>query len=262
MSFRFLFRVGLTWGCLFFAVSGDDPVWAYSTQDCIACHAEGGDGSALQIVVADFETSVHGRESIGCQDCHQGVEDDGHQYEPGSGTVDCGQCHDQVNRHGSRTASNDRPQCHSCHTSHRILEKDETSSSVHPSNLRETCGACHPVESGGVDYLTWLPSVRIKSHPKQDFSGSYDATNCLGCHQGAGAHGESGNIDEQTCYKCHLTPEGHGALLGRIHPKADLREQPATYASAMVYQFSLALLLCYGIKLLIQRFNARAKKRK
>jgi hypothetical protein len=65
--------------------------------------------------------------------------------------------------------------------------------------------------------------VRIKSHPKQDFSGTYDKTNCLGCHQGAAAHGESGNINGQTCYKCHITPEGRGALLGHIHPKADFR---------------------------------------
>jgi hypothetical protein len=176
--------------------------------------------------------------------------------------VDCGKCHEQVNRHGSKTAGNDQPQCHACHTSHRILEKDDPSSSVHPSNLRGTCGVCHPVESGGADYLTWLPSVRIKSHPKQDFSVSYDQTNCLGCHQGAGAHGESGNINKQTCYGCHLTPEGHGALLGRIHPKADVQKQPATYAAAMVYQLSLAILLWYGFRLLIHRFKARSRNRR
>ena len=257
--FRVFFRAGLFWSGLFLAVPGVHLAWAYSMGECVECHAEGRGGSALHLAVEEFEASVHGRGSVTCQDCHQGVKDDSHQHATGSGAVDCGQCHQQVNRHGSKTASDNRPQCWSCHTSHRILEKDDTSSSVHPNNLRETCRACHPVESGGADYLTWLPSVRIKSHPKQDFSGTYDRADCLGCHQGTAAHGESGNINGRTCYKCHLTPEGRGALLGYIHPRADLREQPATYAAAIVYQLSLAVLCWFGFRFLIHRFTARSR---
>jgi len=101
--------------------------------------------------------------------------------------------------------------------------------------------------------------VRIKSHPKQDFNGSYDHANCLGCHQGKAAHGESQAVNVQTCYKCHLTPEGRGKLLGHIHPKADWGEQPATYTAAIVYQCSLAVLCWGGFRFFIRRFRSRLK---
>ncbi len=259
MVFRVLLGVGISWSCTFSGVTGDLLARAYSTEQCIDCHAEGGDGSVLHIAVKEFEESVHGRGSMTCQDCHRGVKDDSHRRATGGGAVDCGQCHEQVNRHGKKTASNTRPQCWSCHTGHRILEKDDTSSSVYPGNLRETCRACHPVESGRAGYLAWFPSVRVRSHPKQDFSGFNDRANCLGCHQGEAAHGESGNINGQACYRCHLTPEGRGALLGHIHPKAVLREQPAPYAAAVLYQLSLALLCWGGFKFFIHRFTARSK---
>ncbi len=34
--------------------------------------------------------------------------------------------------------------CASCHGAHRILPKSDTTSSIHISNLQETCGECHP----------------------------------------------------------------------------------------------------------------------
>jgi formate dehydrogenase gamma subunit len=34
--------------------------------------------------------------------------------------------------------------CASCHGAHRILPHTDETSSIHPSNLRETCGECHP----------------------------------------------------------------------------------------------------------------------
>lgn len=34
--------------------------------------------------------------------------------------------------------------CASCHGAHRILPSVDPTSSIHPSNLRETCGECHP----------------------------------------------------------------------------------------------------------------------
>jgi len=34
--------------------------------------------------------------------------------------------------------------CASCHGAHRILPSTDSSSSIHPDNLKVTCGACHP----------------------------------------------------------------------------------------------------------------------
>ncbi len=164
-------------GLLIFVTSYN--TWAYTPEDCIKCHKEGSTGSTLHISIKEFNVSIHGRE-ITCKDCHVGVEDEDHETMKGSGAVDCGECHEQGNRHGLQSKSEDRPQCYSCHTKHGIFEKDEEVSSVHPGQLKETCKGCHPVECGQTDYLSWLPSIQIASHKKQDFSRVYEKGNCLG----------------------------------------------------------------------------------
>jgi hypothetical protein len=107
--------------------------------------------------------------------------------------------------------------------------------------------------------LAWFPSVRIKSHPKQDFNGSFDEANCLGCHQGKAAHGETEPINAQSCYRCHLTPDGRGELFGRFHCEADWGEQPVTYAAALAYQFSLAVFCWSVLRFILRRFRNRPK---
>jgi hypothetical protein len=75
--------------------------------------------------------------------------------------------------------------------------------------------------------------------------------NCLGCHQGAGAHGEKKPINDQDCNKCH------NDLMGFMHPKADSAKQPGIFALAWIYQVFLAALLWGGF-----RFYTRRKKSK
>ncbi|MFH1490411.1 MAG: hypothetical protein ABII06_16005, partial [Pseudomonadota bacterium] len=150
---------------------------AYTMEDCVQCHE--GEGKA-------FIGSAHAGETT-CLDCHRDVKDDTHEKTKGSGAVDCGQCHDQKNRHGSRSVNGIRPQCHTCHTRHRILDKQNGASSVHSGRLKKTCGACHAVQSGEVDFLSRLTTLHVASHKKQDFSRSYERTDCIGCHQGAAA---------------------------------------------------------------------------
>ena len=231
--------------------------WAYSSEDCIHCHEEGGKESARVISTEQYEASVHGRGDISCQDCHSGVEDESHQDRRGSGRVNCGECHDQVNNHGMQSKSDNRPQCHSCHTSHAILEKDNPASAVHPDRLKESCSVCHPLECGDVDYMSFLPSLQIASHGKQDFSQAYERTNCIGCHQGMAAHGEEEKLDDQTCYKCHLPGAEQAGLWGYVHPRADVEKQPDTHMAANVYQIALMVLLLGGFGFFVKRFSGR-----
>jgi hypothetical protein len=119
--------------------------------------------------------------------------------------------------------------------------------------LKQTCGNCHALQSGDTGYLSWLPAVRIKSHPKEDFSRDYSDINCIGCHQGNAAHGETRPMDDQDCYRCHITPQGDSLLYGYFHPQADAEKQPTVFAAAMIYQFCLAFLVWRGVRFLIRK---------
>jgi cytochrome b subunit of formate dehydrogenase len=48
--------------------------------------------------------------------------------------------HGLKSKAGDPTVAN----CASCHGAHRILPSSNPESSIHPSNLQETCGTCHP----------------------------------------------------------------------------------------------------------------------
>lgn len=233
--------------------------WAYTSEDCMNCHREESAESILHISIKDFQASIHGSE-ITCQDCHTGVKDEAHEGEKGSGAVDCNECHDQENRHGIGSKKK-HPQCYTCHRRHSTLSKDNENSSVHPDRLTQTCKECHPVECGKTNYLTWLPSLRIATHNKQDLSQAYEKRNCIGCHQGEAAHGGQEPINDQGCYECHLSKNGNSALWGYIHPKADLNEQPVIFAAAALYQISMVALMYGLLKFLFGKFYRRTKRR-
>lgn len=249
--------------CLFATLFWFIPceTWAYTSKDCMGCHSEGSKESVLHISIGEFQRSIHGRDMT-CMDCHTGIEDDEHTRSKGAGAVDCGECHEQENRHGSPSTSENLPRCHSCHTRHGILGKDDRVSTVHPEKLKQTCKGCHPLECGEFDYFSWLPSIRIMSHKKQDFSQAYRKENCLGCHQGQAAHGEKETLNEQNCHICHMSVKDQGALMGYIHPKADYRKQPIVFAAATLYQIFIVLLLWGGCRLYIPKLSRILKKRR
>ena len=230
-------------------------VGAYTDEDCIKCHDRAGQGSTLKMSVEQFNRSIHAVEFT-CRDCHINVADDDHQEVVGSGAVNCKECHDKENRHGIGAIDN-RPRCFSCHTRHNIRSKDDQRASVHPDRLQLTCRACHPVQSGTAGYFAWFTSVQIASHPKQDFSRIYVSENCLGCHQGQAAHGETEPINDQNCYTCHLDGDGQNKLWGVIHPGAQLETQPGVFAAAVTYQLILVIMVFCGFRWLVRHFSER-----
>jgi hypothetical protein len=240
----------LVWCTLSVSCSVIGPVQGYTPEDCIHCHRAGSKESSFQMDVERFKRSVHS-ETLSCLDCHGGIKDETHEKMTSSIVVSCVECHEQENRHGLRGGEDRRPKCYSCHTKHGILGKGDPLSSVHLEALPRTCAACHPVESGKPDYLSWFPSLQIVSHGKQDFGKAYDRSNCLGCHQGAGAHGEKTPINDQGCARCH------NDLMGFMHPKADSAKQPGILASVWLYQIFLAGFLWGGV-----RFYTRRKRDK
>jgi hypothetical protein len=232
-------------------------LWAYTQKECINCHKPASQGSSRHINIETFGTSVHGN-VISCLDCHTGVKNEGHKSTRGLGAVDCRNCHDQENRHGLHAQSR-KPRCQSCHTRHNILGKSNKKSSLHPDNLKQTCGTCHAMRTADSDFFSGLPAAKIKSHPKQDFSRDFSDTNCIGCHQGKAAHGEISPVDDQGCHRCHITPEGNSLLYGHIHPRANKEMKPANLASAMIYRFCLAILVWGGFKSFLNKLSAKKK---
>ncbi len=123
--------------------------------------------------------------------------------------------------------------CMECHT--KVLDEEHESEE---GSGAATCRECHPAASGEVSFWVRLSSFPISSHKKGDFGNAYEKSNCLGCHQGTGAHGEKAPINDHKCHKCHLNPDAEDAMWGDMHPKID--KKPAMLVSATLYLFFFA----------------------
>lgn len=136
-----------------------------SVDKCLGCH----DGS-------DYQASVHGQavargspDSPSCADCH-GLHRIEPLGEPGTHeyrafhTETCQRCHadaEMMKRNNvlpiAATTYEDSYHgkvvglgsvlgagCSDCHRAHGVFRDDDPRSSIHPDNLTETCGDCHP----------------------------------------------------------------------------------------------------------------------
>ncbi|MGH0034021.1 MAG: cytochrome c3 family protein [Myxococcota bacterium] len=138
----------------------------HSPETCGGCH--------VFVLETWREQSIHGRlwiegseEGPVCTSCHTS-----HQVAPSSARglalkapESCGGCHPDHTAtygdsfHGQATSLGflTGATCSDCHTPHRNLPASDPGSSVHPSNLAGTCGACHPSANGS--FLTFDPHV-------------------------------------------------------------------------------------------------------
>ncbi|OGR81822.1 MAG: hypothetical protein A2636_04140 [Elusimicrobia bacterium RIFCSPHIGHO2_01_FULL_64_10] len=142
-------------------------------QTCGKCHEN---------VLSVFRRSIHGKamsagikEAPVCTDCHgehtiRAVKDEASSVWAGAITKTCARCHDserivakfglppdrlksfQDSYHGLASRAGDLrvANCASCHGWHDILPSYDTQSSIHPKNLSQTCGKCHPGAQTGL----------------------------------------------------------------------------------------------------------------
>jgi formate dehydrogenase gamma subunit len=164
--------------------------WTNISRTCGQCH---------ESISLQYEESVHGeavdkgvREAPVCFDCHgehavKSPDDRASPVHPLRVSKDtCERCHisEMMNRRygiaesrvstyegsyhglaikgGSLAAAN----CASCHGIHNIFRSSDPRSLVHPANLQETCGQCHPsatenVAKGPVHLTTSTPPGRV-----------------------------------------------------------------------------------------------------
>ncbi|HUP46387.1 MAG TPA: cytochrome b/b6 domain-containing protein [Thermoanaerobaculia bacterium] len=151
------------------ANSPDSPIFKFNIPaTCGTCHDD---------VTQVFMASVHGKavtrgnsRSPVCTDCH-GIHNIKPHIDPSSSVAaqnvartTCGQCHGNVRMtsefpftigrvrsyldsyHGlaRRLGSTEAANCASCHGVHNILPQSDPQSMIHPANLTQTCGTCHP----------------------------------------------------------------------------------------------------------------------
>ncbi len=180
--------------------AGAQEVEEYEPIDssiCGDCHEASDHGSSFQI---NLEHSVH--DGLDCLDCHIDRDTVPHREaeEPFYvGCEGCRTCHDQASEeyqsHGRAVLGTceDMPHCSDCHGDHDILPSTARRSSVHPTNLPETCGKCHENLDITTKYDILIDhpiQIYARSvHGKATKGGVYVAASCNDCHStGGSAH--------------------------------------------------------------------------
>ncbi len=113
------------------------------TPTCVSCHAEHGVRA-----ITSPESGVNPRHiAQTCTACHD-TEEFNAKYgiATARGATFGGTFHGIALRAGQTTVAN----CESCHGAHEILPSTDPRSMIHPDNLVETCGRCHPGIGTGV----------------------------------------------------------------------------------------------------------------
>jgi len=130
---------------------------------CGSCHAG---------IVETYNSSIHGKllkegaeEAPTCPSCHGNHRVDRAMDDKFlvSVTDRCSGCHpDEADTfrdtyHGQVTGMGyaQAAQCPNCHGAHDILPNEDPLSKIHPSNLVETCRACH--SGAGVNFTMYMP---------------------------------------------------------------------------------------------------------
>ena len=199
-------------------------------------------------------SSIHGS-MMQCAECHSYIEE-GHEYGEVTEKVNCNNCHSQENLHGSSSGRENRPECYSCHTKHKILPEYVEYSSINKTQLKNTCKKCHPAQWGEQGFLRWFTSVRVKSHKKEDFSKNFDETNCVGCHQGMAVHGGNEKISDDECSKCHIK-ENKNAMMGRFH--AAENSGPSFTGISIITQILILAVLFFLVRCIIRPLSGSGK---
>jgi len=208
---------------------------------CASCHEASAHGS---VFADDLSHSAH--VGLECLDCHVDKDTVPHHVmeEPFYvGCEGCRTCHEETSEqyqgHGRAVRGGtceDMPHCSDCHGDHDILPSSIKRSTVHPTNLPQTCGKCHE----NLDFTTKydilidnpIQIYNTSVHGKATKGGIYVAATCNDCHSTGGtAHKILGpgspdstinhfNIP-QTCGECHKGVENdfwegiHGKLVAR-----------------------------------------------
>jgi len=106
--------------------------------DCVDCHGEHDIRRSEDPESPVYPTHISKTTCVWCHESERIIKRYGLPGQRLSTYTDS--YHGLANRSGSTTVAN----CASCHGIHDIRPSDDPQSSIHPSNLPQTCGQCHP----------------------------------------------------------------------------------------------------------------------
>lgn len=208
-----------------------EPLETIPDKDCLKCHEKpaisqtlkNGDRRSIHVDPLKWTQDIHHKSGMTCVDCHIQATPSLHIRE-GFKKVNCANCHPEEEEEFTKnihfefrniTPGKTLPQCYDCHTKHFVLLHDHPESSIHETNIGETCGICHAeVKVRGI--FKGKSLGKISGHRKGDLSEKFEMNVCISCHYKDSAHGPKRAYKEY-CSRCHDVRRKTNGILGPIH---------------------------------------------
>jgi Cytochrome c3 len=216
------------------------PAVAQSPNTCVDCHSAL--DAPLKVTQDQFAQDVHFQKGLSCASCHGGdptkadmdamSKAAGFRGKPDRKAIPglCGKCHsdaafmrqynpslrtDQLSQyqtsvHGKLLAKGDTKValCIDCHSVHNIRPASDTRSTVHPTNIAQTCSRCHadtsymkPYNIPTDQFAGYSQSVH---HEALVVRGDLSAPTCTTCHGNHGAAPPGVATVQNVCSTCHV----------------------------------------------------------
>lgn len=271
-SVKILLAIILFLASLFSAGPSHSQSLIYSDEDCLYCHGKPeiyqitseGNLRPLYVDPEEWSQDIHHQGKLSCVDCHTNANPYLH-FREGFIDVDCARCHPiedeeyQKNIHltfptSAITQGKELPLCYHCHTKHYVLPHDNPSSSVHESNIGNTCGSCH-LEVMVEEILGGSSLGKISGHRKGDLSNPFDMDICINCHYEDSAHGAK-RVYNDFCTHCHDVRSKGNVIMGPTHLNS------ARWSGLNYVGNGLFILLIFGsASFLLYRSHSRIKQK-
>ena len=233
-------RPGVAQLWMILALTGAVGTAQAQEDNCVTCHAAL--GGRMAAPVEAFQDDIHSQRGFSCVACHGGNASIAGMggMDPALGFVGrpsgrqvldvCGRCHsdaafmrrfnpslrvDQVTEyatsgHGRRLLQRGDTAvatCLSCHPAHQVKPPSDPLSSVHPTNVAQTCGACHDDAGRMAPY--GIPSDQREKYERSvhwaalSEQGDLSAPTCNDCHGNHGAAPPGISWVGNVCGQCH-----------------------------------------------------------
>ena len=186
---------------------------------CVACH--GGDGTIGGLESMDRKKGYIGKPTRAqvvevCGHCHSDANFM-RRYNPSLRVDQVAEYYTSVHGRRLRELKDEKvATCTSCHKPHSIRPANDARSSVHPTHVAETCGACHANKEYMAQYK--IPTDQLEKYKKSvhwkmmTVKGDLSAPTCNDCHGNHGAAPPGVSSVVNVCGQCHVV---NADLLGK-----------------------------------------------
>ncbi len=230
------------------------------SESCAVCHLAMGVENLTKPAEL-YKADIHAAKGFGCVACHGGDGTIGGMESmdrkkgyigkptPAQVVEVCGRCHadanfmrqynpslrvDQVSEystsvHGRRLREQKDEKvatCASCHKPHSIRPANDARSTVHPTRVADTCGACHANKDYMAPYK--IPTDQVEKYKKSvhwkmmTSKGDLSAPTCNDCHGNHGAAPPGVSSVVNVCGQCHavnselFNKSGHSKIFAQM----------------------------------------------